>query len=248
MNKLGCLFKYVLLISVAVYLFFAFTKFSQQGDHSTCERLRITISDSAHAGFITAAETERLIRKAGLDPIGRPMDSISSRAIEVSLLKNPFIKDVTCYKTPDRALNVVVIQRLPVLRIIADNGEDYYIDENGYTMQPLGYVADLCVATGDIDKAFTRNHLVRVGKYLRDNAFWNDQIEQINVSPARKLDLIPRVGDQIIHLGSTDSLELKFKNLRAFYDGVMPTVGWNKYSEITLEHVNQVICKKREQK
>ena len=60
-----------------------------------------------------------------------------------------------------------------------------------------------------------------------------------------EIDLIPRVGNQIIHLGTTENYEGKLRNLEAFYDKVLPEVGWNKYSVINLEFKDQIVCKKR---
>jgi len=239
-------FKLLLLLGLIVYLVFAFTDFTQRGDSSTCTGVDIAVADSNHAGFITPAEAERILRKAGLHPEGKRLRDVSSQKIEAELTKNPFIKEAVCYKTPGNRVHVLVTQRLPLLRVIARNGEDYYIDERGYVMEPLGYVADLAVATGHIDKAFARKELTKIGLFLRSNDFWNDQVEQIDVDENRRIDLIPRIGDQTIHLGTTDSITKKFRNLMAFYEKVLPEVGWNKYKRIDIAHANQIVCVKRE--
>ena len=239
-------FKILFILALAAYLIFAFAKFTSSGNRAKCEGITVVITDSAHAGFITASEAEGILQKARIHPVGEQMDKISTKKIEDVLKKNPFIKDAVCYKTPDRHVNLIINQRLPLLRIMADNGEDYYIDEYGYSMAPMGYVADLAVATGNIDKNFAKKNLVKLGKFLRDNNFWNNQVEQINVMEDHSVELVPRVGNQMIDLGSCDSLEVKFRNLKAFYENAMPQVGWNKYSRLNLEHTNQVIGTKRE--
>lgn len=240
--------KLLLLLGLIVYLVFAFTDFTQRGDNSTCTGMDIAVADSHHAGFITPPEADRILRKSAYYPVGKKMKDVNSKKIESELKKNPFIKDVVCYKTPGNRLSVLVSQRLPLLRIIARNGDDYYIDERGFVMEPLGYVADLAVATGHIDKAFAKKELTKLGLFLRDNDFWNDQVEQIHVDENRKIDLIPRVGDQVIHLGTTDSIPKKFRNLMAFYEKVMPEVGWNKYKRIDIGRTNQIVCVKRDKK
>lgn len=239
------LLKYILLLGLTAYLVFVFIKLPGFGTTDPCRSLKVTIVDSAHAGFITAEEVERLLRKSHAHPVGKPMDNIDSRALEQLLRRNPYIREATCYKTPGERVNLLISQRLPFLRIMAENGENYYIDEKGYTLDPMGYVADLVVATGNIDKQFTRQHLVKLGRFLRDHEFWERDIVQINVDAEREIDLVPRVGNQIIHIGRPDSLERKFKNLRAFYEKVVPTVGWNKYTRINVEHTNQIICTKK---
>jgi cell division protein FtsQ len=82
-------------------------------------------------------------------------------------------------------------------------------------------------------------------KYIDDDDFWSAQIDQIYVDSNNDIDLIPRVGNQLIHIGTTENIEGKLKNLAAFYDKVLPEVGWNKYSVINLEYKDQIVCKKR---
>lgn len=238
------LIKLLLLFGLTFYLLFAFTHITDKGSDTVCSSVEMAIVDSMHAGFITEKEVDHILKSSGLYPIGRLMDSISSKQIEEQLTKNPFIKSAVCYKTPGGRVNIIITQRLPVMRIMADNGDDYYIDDNGYTMAPGNYVADLTIATGNIDKKFTRKHLVRLGKHLRAFDFWNNQIEQIHITADQKMELVPRVGDHIIYIGRPVNLQRKLDNLEKFYRKVMPAVGWNKYSRINLEFENQIICTK----
>lgn len=237
--------KLFLLLAFLVYLVVAFVRMSNQVDDTTCQRISVVMLDSARAGFINQAEVERLLREAHLHPVGWPMDSIKGEAIETQLLKNSFIKLATCYKTAGGVVNVVVGQRLPVMRVITASGGDYYVDEMGDSLQPHGYQADLVVATGFIDSAFVKNRLVNMGNYLRDNAFWNDQITQIHIDEEQHATLITRVGVNLpIRFGEVDSIPRKFRNLRAFYEQVIPNVGWDAYREINLEYHNQIVCRK----
>ena len=56
---------------------------------------------------------------------------------------------------------------------------------------------------------------------------------------------MPRVGRQIIKLGSLEGYATKLENLMLFYEQVVPETGWDRYSEINLEYSNQIVCKKR---
>lgn len=237
-------FKLLLLAGIIIYLVFAFTNFTRHGDQTICRNVSFTIADSSHAGFITRDEADRLLHESGLYPIGKKMEQVDIAAIEKALKKNAFIDSVSCYKSPNGAVNILIEQRLPLMRVIANNGEQYYIDSKGNQMNPQGYVADLIVATGDITRSFARKQLVQIGRFLQEDAFWNNQIEQINVLPNKHLQLVPRVGCHIIDFGTTDSISSKFRNLYAFYEKVLPQVGWNKYKNVSVEHISQIICKK----
>lgn len=238
-------FKLFLLLALIVYLGFAFTKFSRKGNETICKQVNYTITDSAHAGFITISEAERLLKSSDLYPIGKQLEEINGQAIEEMYLKNNFIDSVLCYTSPNGAVNILIMQRLPLMRIMASNGDDYYIDEQGHIMNPQGYAANLVVATGAITRPFARESLTQMGKFLQENSFWDDQIEQIEVTPKQKIDLVTRVGGHIIHFGTTDDIELKFQNLELFYEKVLSQVGWNKYSEISVENVSQIVGTKK---
>ena len=239
-------FKLFLLLALTVYLIFAFTHIASGKDESVCKAISVNVSDSSHAGFITANEVERLITSAQLNPVGKKMDDINSEAIEKALLKNPFIKFAKCYKTGGGELSVHVTQRLPILRVMANNGDNYYIDSNGQVMNPQGYSADLIVATGDINRHFAGKKLLPIAKKINDNSFADDLITQIDVTPKGEIDLVPRIGCDIIHLGKTDTIQIgqQLAHLQTFYTKVLPTVGWDTYREINLEYSNQIVCKK----
>lgn len=236
--------KLLLLLALVGYLAYAFVGVGRQGGGEVCTGVRVAIADSLHAGFITAANVEDKLLRSGLHPKGHLMDSINSMAIEASLTKDPFIRDVECYKTPGGLVHIIVTQRIPVLRVLADNGQNYYLDENGYKMLTQGYEADLVVVTGAVDDKYAQKYLVPLGLLIRHDDFWDDQIEQINVLPDKNIQLFTRVGDQTIAAGMPVNMERKLRNLRLFYDKVLSEVGWNRYKEISIAYDNQVVCKK----
>jgi cell division protein FtsQ len=82
-------------------------------------------------------------------------------------------------------------------------------------------------------------------EYIDDDNFWSAQIDQIWIDQDNEIDLIPRVGNQVIHLGTIENLDGKLRNLAAFYEKVLPEVGWNKYSVINLEYKDEIVCKRR---
>ena len=187
------------------------------------------------------------MEKKGISPVGKDLEGIRSKALEQELSKHPLIKRVECYKTPSGKLCIEVSQRIPILRVMADNGENYYIDNQGTVMPPdAKCVAHLAVVTGNVEKSFAMRDLFKFGVFLQSNSFWNAQIEQIHVLPGRNIELVPRVGDHLIHLGKLTNFEKKLKRVKAFYEKGLNRVGWNKYSRIDVEFDNQIICTKRE--
>lgn len=236
--------KLLTLFAVFAYFIFAVVRYSTAVNENVCKSLSIDIADSAHANLISKDDIENKLLLYHLHPVGRSMTEISPLAIEQTLEKDSFIRHAMCVETPGEHVRIVIVQRIPLLRIIADNGENYYIDEEGTRMDAQGYEADLAVATGNIDPHFAKHELRELGQFLRNNTFWDEQVQQICVLPDHEVDLIMRVGDQIVHLGKVQNIEKKFRNLYAFYKTILPEVGWKRYSEISIAYENQVIGKK----
>ena len=239
------LFKLLLIVVLAGYLIYAFIRTTGKEDPTVCTGVQVTFTDTLHSGFITVDEVCRLLKTAQLDPVGLLMDSVDGQKIIKTLEANSFIKSVECYKSPNGIVNLNVTQRLPILRVMPEGRDAYYIDEDGLKMVERQYNANLVVASGYIDTAFVRQHLLEMAKYLRANPFWDDLVTQIYVRPDRKMDLYTRVaGDMVIHFGTSDSIARKFEHLRAFYEKVIPNVGWSTYKSVSVEFYNQVVAER----
>lgn len=237
----------IALLGVTAYLAVAFTVLNRPPAGRICETVNIIMSDSTGPRFINTAEVESILKRNHLHPQGSLLDSLRLKAIEQVLEQNVFIDRAECYKTPSGALCISVQQRLPILRIMAASGESYYIDDKGRTMpHTAGSAAHLPVATGHISRPMAEGELYRFALLIREDSFWDKQIEQINVTPDGCLELVPRVGDHILYLGRPERIGEKLDRLRTFYDKALNRIGWNKYSRISVEFANQVICKRKE--
>lgn len=241
-KKLAIVF---LLLGLACYFVAAVTVLNKPKEGLVCNGVEVFVEDSLQVGFIKAKEVLQVLEKQKCDPNGRLMSEISLKQIEMALLKNPYIKDVTTYKTPGGKVCVSISQRLPVLHVMSEDGQGYYLDRSGKQMPKSSYYANLVVATGHITPQYARQNLTRLGRFLLDDEFWNNQIQQIYVSENGEVELIPRVGEHTILLGPPVRVEDKLARLKEFYIQGLNKVGWNKYSTISLKYDNQVICKKK---
>lgn len=236
----------IVLLLVTAYLVVALTAFNRKPAGQVCHDMQLIIKDSVYAGFITKKEVTSMLEKKGINPIGKDLDRIRTKTLEQVLAKHPLIDRVECYKTPSGKLCIEVFQRIPILRIMSSNGNNYYLDNKGIVMPPEAKcVAHLPVVTGNVEKSFAMRELYKFGVFLQRNSFWNAQIEQIHVLPGKNIELVPRVGDHIIYLGKLDDFERKLKRVKMFYEKALNKVGWNKYSRINVEFGNQIICTKR---
>ncbi len=249
-------------IILAVYLVMAFTAFNKPDQHSMlCQKVTIHIEDETTNGFITATDIKQRLDKAQLYPLNKPLTSVAGREIEEMLKKSPFVKTANCYKTIDGNVNISITQRMPIVRIKAINGDDYYLDDNNLVMPNSHYSSDLIIATGYISKQYAQHYVSALIKTLTESDFWKNQIVQVNILKDKGVELVPRVGDHIVYIGQlpetkynkerfqlvADYVNKKMTRLEKFYKYGLSQAGWNKYSYINIEFDNQIICKKRSQ-
>ena len=240
------LFIFLFLILIATYLVIAVTVFNSKPDERTCEGMELVINDSIDYGFITNKEVVRILNTKKLSPIGKKISEINTRLVEDELRKHPLIGNAECYRTSDGRIGIEITQRIPILRVMAANGEHYYIDDKGKTMPIPNSAANVAIVTGYVDKAFATKELYEFGMFLQHNPLWQAQIQQINVTPTKEFELVPRVGDHILFLGKPGDYKNKFERLKTFYRKGLNEIGWNKYSRISLEFSNLIFCTKKE--
>lgn len=210
-----------------------------------CEGMEIVLRDSLEKHFVTDGDLVYLLKQAKLYPVKTPMNEINTEEIEEKLLSNNMISKVEAYKTPSRLIKLEIEQKMPILRVNSPTG-NYYVDNLG-SMMPLSrhYVAHVLVASGQIDEKLALGDLYKFALFLEEDDFWNDWIGQIYVDSDNNVELIPRVGNHKVVLGTFDDYQTKLENLRLFYEQAIPKVGWEKYSEINLKYKNQIVCIKR---
>ena len=237
-------FKIFLLLAVVGYLVFAVWKFADKAEDRTCEGVNVEIMDSIADGFITEEYICSVLTKNKIYPEGMKISEVNLEEIEKLMLDESHIERASCFYNSEGKLCINVVPQRPVLHVISQNGDDYYLSSTGLTMPTASFNVELCVATGNITKKFASQHLLELAKFIHDDLFWKEQIEQIHVISPEDIELYPRVGQHIIELGSVENFQDKFRRLRIFYREGLDRVGWNKYKKISLAYDGQVVCTK----
>lgn len=237
----------IILLALSAYFVVAITLLNKPSDTEVCTSVILTVNDSVRAGFINSKEIERILKQFKLYPVNKKIKEINTREIEEKLQENPFIKKAQCYRSATGKICVEVNQRLPILRIHANNGESCYMDAQGHNMSSGNalYTAHLPVVTGHVTSQYVKTNLLQFGQFIQDDEFWDSMIEQINITEDGSVEIVPRVGDHIVFLGKPELLEEKLERLRIFYEKGLNKIGWNKYTRINLEFSNQIICTKK---
>lgn len=258
MNKL----KKIMIMIPVLYLIIMPVFLSSSANSKPCERISVNISDSADYNFVTKRQLLNLVTGKSGRILGKEIKSLPVYDIEDRINDLRELKTAEVYTTIDGVLHVYADQRNPIMRIVPDEGGDFFLDEDGFLFRKRNlYNPRLHIVGGNInitsamlDSVSVLDTLIRhtilkemykFVNYINNDNFWSAQIDQIYVDSKDEIDLIPRVGSHIIHLGTFENYAGKLRNLEVFYDEVLPEVGWNKYSRISLEFKDQIVGKKR---
>jgi len=251
-----------ILISItAAYLIVAPAYFTRLIDEIPCRNIIIDISDSPEINLITKNEILNIISNTIPSLPGSRINDVRLCDIEARIKERREIKTAEVYFSINGSLCVFIRQRNPVMRIVTGEG-DYFIDDEGVLIRKRRlYTPRVHIVGGNVvlnrpvlngvsilDTA-AKNHVLRdifiLVNYIRHDRFWSAQIDQLWVDEKGEIDMIPRTGNHIIHLGTIDNYTEKLENLEAFYHKILPIAGWDTYKRINLEFKDQIVCNKK---
>ncbi len=252
----------ILLLLPTLYLFMIPAFFARWFATEPCSRIRITIADSSRYHFVTKRDIQNTIFSVNGNFLGKPVGDFSVSDIEATMNRYRELKTAEAYLSIDGTLHVYADQRTPIMRVMANNGGDYYVDADGVVVRRRNlYTPRLHIVGGNINisqamlngvsvlDTSIKNSILKdiyyLVKYINRDDFWSAQIDQIFVDNNDEIDLIPRVGNHVVHLGTAENYDGKLSILEAFYNKVLPEVGWNKYSVINLAYRDQIVCRRR---
>lgn len=234
------------------YFFFVSRLEAKEAPQLVCNKINVTIQDSLSKSFISIPEIKRMVADSAL---GLPMSDINTTAIEQSLTLSGVLSTAEAFTSYPDVLNIVVTQREPVARIKTE-GCDYYCDKAGYILPVAGAKAlDLPVVTGqlpielqpgptdDTEAAAWLAQLLAFTEKVRNNAYWSDEIEQIEVARDGNLTLYMKQRPFHILFGSATDLGDKFRKMSVFYKTILPTEEGSGYKVVNIKYKNQIICK-----
>jgi cell division protein FtsQ len=184
----------------------------------------------------------------------RDITAINLKRLEDGLKTNPWIRNAELYFDNKDALHVFVEEREPIARVFTTEASSFYMDSSGARMPLLDKMSiRVPVVTGFMsNRKFTAadsallQQTKQVVQFIHGNEFWNAQIGQIDITPERKFELIPVIGDHMIRLGDGENVEEKLSRLFVFYKQVLSKVGFNKYAALDVEFDGQVVAIKKQ--
>ncbi|MFW5821496.1 MAG: hypothetical protein ACOCWA_09405 [Bacteroidota bacterium] len=113
--------KILVIISNVVLLAITFAALSFSGSREKemlCTEVKIDMKDTLHAGFLNKPDIEKILLTKDSEILGYPAGKINTRNLEEKLKLVPYVRDAEIYFCLNGILNVDIIQREPVLRVI----------------------------------------------------------------------------------------------------------------------------------
>lgn len=204
--------------------------------------------------LITESDVIRIIEKeAGKILTHTDIRQLNIRHLENRLNKDKRIERADLYFDSNDRLNVQVVQKKPIMRVIENAGAEYYLDDQGFQIPVnLGHGVRVPVVTG-LNEAYHPDFLIQekpsklkevfeVLVYIAGDDFLSSLIEQVHIENNTEGDLIliPKIGREKIIFGNSEMLEDKFFNLKIFYKDGMTKLGWSRYKTLNLKYSGQV--------
>lgn len=256
------------LLAIASYLLFAAGRAETKYDsEAVCNNLKIEITDSKRAGFITEEMVRSWLSSKSIAIVGQPIGQINTMKVREALMAHTYVSSAAVYKTISGDVCIELTQRRPMLRFMTSTGRSSYITNDGWLVPTqLQYSVDVPIVTGElnlpadgqciyqtdnkiIEKKSDKNYeflhkLINFVEFLESDSDLRKMFVQINITKDNELELIPRVGNHAVLLGTIDGYREKLDKLSRFYAEGLGFDGWNKYKTINLKFKNQVICSK----
>jgi cell division protein FtsQ len=188
-------------------------------------------------------------------PVGKNPAQFNLYKLEKQLERNPWILSSDLYFDQLHLLHIDVKQRTPIARVFNPDGNSFYMDSS-FSILPVNSndVISLPVFTNfyinptaaSVADSVILKRIATLSEFILADPFWMAQIEAVNINADHSFEMVPQVGDQVIHLGERDDWKNLFSKLSVLYQYLNKEEGWSKYSKIDLQFKDQVVCIKQD--
>ena len=204
--------------------------------------------------LISEKEIKQILQLAAGKTITKAnIKTLNLRKLEAKLNKDKRIQRADLYFDSKNRLHAHIIQKKPIIRVIEEEGGEYYLDENGKQVPVTrGSAVRVPLVTGirdtfslvntKSDRPSKLKQVFDIMKYVAKDPFLTALIEQAHVEHDSIGDivLIPKLGREKLIFGDASDIQAKFDNLKIFYRDGMPKLGWSRYKSLNLKYSHQV--------
>ena len=228
--------KGLFLLGLVVFLY-AFSSFKNNSRPVKSVNVQFTGEDNV---FITSETVNKLLIQSQEKPYFLPKEGIDLKEMEFSLESNDMIKSAQAYLTLNGEVRVKVEQKRPIARV--HSSDVFYIDEDGFRM-PLSseHSARVPLVYGVVDNEDFES-VYKVASVVYNDSFLKMYITEIFQNEIKEISLKMRLLDFEVLVGNLDNLEIKLRNLKAFYQKAKKDNMLGIYKSVNLQFENQVVC------
>lgn len=229
----------LLLVMYAVFAV-AMTRSEQRASAYTA--VNIAVTDSAHTGFVTAADIDRALGGLREKYRGIPRYKVNTLALEKKLRAMPSVEAARVLALGDGSLSVQVTPMQPVARVL-DGTSSYYINSTGKTIgSHLGNHVDVPVVMGHFKSGKEVADLLPMFSYIHSRPDLDALVTSVNVNRRGDIIVVPAVTGHVINLGDTSMIADKFERVTRFYRQVMPVKGWQYFDTLSVKFRGRLVA------
>jgi cell division protein FtsQ len=243
----------ILCLAVLVGIVFAAVNMPKR----PCSGYELVVKYDGEYPTVKEADIQQMIEDHHIETIGVPLKDVDLEQIAQHLQENPYIKTVNEVRFSSTKLRIVVTLKNLLLHVYAQDGSQYFVDEDGFMLPfSMAVTENVPVANGKIPDAFvpgknvknSNSNLHRVFKiaaYMDNDDFYRAQFRQLYVTNTNEVIMVPTVGRHKIFFGTDKNMEEKLFNLKQTYQQGLAYMGMDQYASLDVRYKNRVIAKKR---
>ena len=217
---------------------------STQSDSSPCTEVCIVIEDSLERQFVDVYELENYLKRHLVYPLGQTIEQIDCHAVELCLQGHDMVRKAECYPSPFGCVHIRVMQRVPVLSVISDNG-CYYVDSDRRIMPVREQIdVDVPVFKGAVNQRAAIEEYFEFAEWLKNNRYWGERICSISIETPKYLILSQKGESAKIILGELNGYSEKLNKLQQLYTKGFEKIGYPDVREYDLRFAGQVVSRK----
>ena len=226
-----------LMIGMVIFLY----SFTSHRNEMRKIKKTVVVFEGKNTLFLKEEVVNKLLIEKNQDIKTLTKVDLDLMKLEKSVNQQEMVQKADVFVSVDGVLKAIVKQKVPIARVIDQQGS-FYLDSEGNKMSlSNNYSARVPLISGEIG-AVKKDKIAEVLNKICKDDFLKKNIIGIQVLSNGSLVMMTRNYDFQIDFGRTVNIERKFENYKAFFQNAVLDSTLNKYKRINLKFTKQVVC------